>query len=99
MLRRAGSILLSRGLRPWYGVEWKSQELERPSLFRNKPVSANNQEMRECGKDRLGVGLIHSSDEAGNDRGAKGLALICKGDGTHSPNTALEKLWKQNYTL
>jgi hypothetical protein len=52
--------------------------------------------MRGCGKDLAGVGLSHSSDEAGNDRGAKGIASVCRGEGKHSPVAELEELWKLN---
>ena len=59
-------------------------------------VSANNPGRKECRNDIQGVGSIHSSEEAGNDRGAKGLTLVRNGKGAHSPNSELEELWKRN---
>jgi len=35
-------------------------------------------------------------DEAGNDRGAKGLALICKGEEKRRPIAELEGLCRRN---
>ena len=61
-------------------------------------VFSNNLKKKGRGKDREGVGLTHSSEEAGNNRGAKGLALIRSGEGTHRPITELEELWKHNFT-
>ena len=54
-------VLLSRGLRPWYGIAWKLQELGRACLFLIKiRIVANNPERRGCGEDIQAVGLTHS---------------------------------------
>ncbi len=51
---------LFRGLRPWYDIEWKSEELGRPRWFSDSGISADNSKRRGSGEDRLGVGLTHS---------------------------------------
>jgi hypothetical protein len=48
--------------------------------------------MKECGKGMSGVGPAHSSEETGNDRGAKGLASVCRGEEKHRPIAELEEL-------
>jgi len=51
---------LFRGLRPWYDIEWKLQELGRPNWFSVYGISADNSKRRGSGEDQLGVGLTHS---------------------------------------
>jgi len=54
-------ISLSRGLRPWYGIAWKLQELGRACIVpgRNR-ISVDNPERRGSGDDIQAVGLTHS---------------------------------------
>jgi hypothetical protein len=98
--------LLFRGLRPWYDIGRKLQELGRPCLLLGDRTFANNQEKRECGEGKQGVGSTHSrgvvsltGDELDSQGHSKGLTLLCKGKGRHSQTTELEKLWKQNCAL
>ena len=62
----ARGISLSRGLRPWYGIGWKLQELGRACIF---PVvcriAVNNPERRGIGDAMQAVGLTHSRGVAG----------------------------------
>jgi len=54
-------ISLSRGLRPWYGIAWKLQELGRACMFPgNTRIIAVNPERRGCDDDTQAVGLTHS---------------------------------------
>ena len=78
--------LLFRGLRPWYGIEWKSQELGRPGLLPGRRIFADNLKKRGCRKGNTGVGLTHSRGVAGvipcaSETHSKGTAVICKGEG------------------
>ena len=61
-------------------------------------VFGDNLEKKGTGDDNQGVGLAHSSEEAGNDRGAKGPALKRKGEGKHEPITELEEEFRGNKT-
>lgn len=57
---------LSRGLRQWYGIERKLQELGRACLFQGRPlIGANNLKKRGCSDDKQAVGLTHSKGVAG----------------------------------
>jgi hypothetical protein len=87
---KARYVSLSRGLSPWYDIEWKLQELGRPDMFPMKWVSTNDLKRGGCGGDISGVGLTHSRGVVGampyefsSDGHSKGLALVCKGDVKH----------------
>ena len=54
-------------------------------------------------EDIKAVGLTHSRGVVGvmpyeskSEGYLKGLALVCKGKGTHSPDAEKGKLWKRN---
>ena len=54
-------ISLSRGLRPWYGIAWKLQELGRACIVPERyRIAVNNPERRGNGDDMQAVGLTHS---------------------------------------
>ena len=58
---KARDVLLSRGLRPWYGIERKLQELGRACLFLVvSQIAADNLKKKVCGDDNQAVGLTHS---------------------------------------
>lgn len=93
----ARGATLSRGLRPWYGIEWKLQELGRPGKLPVSGISANNQKMRGCRDGLSGVGLTHirgvigvMPDASKSEGHSKGLALVCQGDGIHRLYTEIE---------
>lgn len=102
--------LLFRGLRQWYGTEWKLQELEvsqvrlsgRSEVFPRKRIFVANLKKRENKDDALEVGLIHSRGVTGVmpsetvDSHLKGLALLCIGEGKHKPINESEDLCLQN---
>lgn len=135
---KARYVSLSRGLSPWYDIEWKLQELGRALKF---PVRKTHQSNRDrCDtqvsrrlkviisslrairtkeiNDRVGidkfkrqgytddfkaVGLTHSRgvvpvmrDVSDSEGYSKGLALVCKGKGTHRPDAERRNLWKRN---
>lgn len=56
---------LFRGLRPWYDIEWKLQELGRPERFSENRIFADNSKRRGSENGRSGVGQIHSTLSAG----------------------------------
>jgi hypothetical protein len=79
---------LFRGLRPWYDIEWRFQELGRPAWFSCKGIFADNPKRRGRGNDRAGVGLIHSRGVAGvmpceRRTHSKGSAVLCRGKEKH----------------
>ena len=86
---------LFRGLSPWYDIEQKLQELGRPNLFSCKGIFADNLKKGESGKDRLGVGLIHSRGVAGvttceTKNHSKGLTLLRRGKRKHNIDKELK---------
>lgn len=85
---------LFRGLSPRYDIEKKLQELGRPILLSRSRITAYNLKRRGSGKDRIGVGLIHSRGVAGiitcETKGhSKGLTLLRRGEGKHSADKEL----------
>ena len=77
---------LFRGLRPWYDIEWRLQELGRPERFSYRRIFADNLEKRGSGNDRSGVGLTHSRGVAEvmlceSKAHSKGSAVLCRGIG------------------
>jgi hypothetical protein len=92
---------LFRGLRPWYDIEWKLQELGRPERFSGNRIFADNSKRKGSGNDCLGVGLIHSRGVAGvmpceRKTHPKGSAVICRGDGKHGLYKETEEPCRQN---
>jgi hypothetical protein len=88
---------LFRGLRPWYDVERKLQELGISELFPKGRIFINNLKKRVNKEDGLEVGLIHIRGVAGiitcavkQENHSKGLALLCKGIGRHSLTRELD---------
>jgi len=64
-LDKVRDVLLSRGLRPWYGIAWKLQELGRACLFLTcSQKVANNLKKIGCSDDNQAVGLTHSREVA-----------------------------------
>jgi len=62
----ARGISLSRGLRPWYGIVWKLQELGRACIVLERVrIAVNNLERRGRGDVMQAVGLTHSRGVAG----------------------------------
>jgi hypothetical protein len=60
-IAKARDTSLSRGLRPWYGIGWKLQELGRACLFPGHTrIAANNPKRGGCDDDNQAVGLTHS---------------------------------------
>jgi len=59
-------ILLSRGLRPWYGIGWKLQELGRACIvLEGIRRAVNNPERRGSSDAMQAVGLTHSRGVVG----------------------------------
>ena len=76
---------LFRGLRPWYDIERKLQELGRPEWFSENRIFTDNPKRRGSGNDRWGVGLTHIRGVAGvmsceSEAHSKGSAVICRGE-------------------
>jgi len=79
-----------RGLNPWYGTEWISQELGRACIsFRESGIVASNPKRGGSGEAIQAVGLTHSRGitevmpcEPFN-RHSKGLAILRKGKAKH----------------
>lgn len=61
-LGKVRDMSLSRGRSPWYGIEWKLQELGRAWLFLDDVwiIAKKNPERRGCNDDNQAVGLTHS---------------------------------------
>jgi hypothetical protein len=79
-----------RGLSPWYGTAWKSQELGRACINSgNIRIVANDPERRGRGESVQAVGPTHSRGVAGVMASeslswhSKGLAILRKGKGIH----------------
>ncbi len=78
-----------RGLSPWYGIEWRSQELGRACLNSLMWIASTNSKRRERSEPRQAVGLAHSRGvvrvmpSESYFRHSKGLAILCKGKGQH----------------
>lgn len=80
------SSFLYRGLRPWYDIEWKLQELGRSGWLSDIRISADNSKRRGGGDGHPEVGLIHSRGVTGvmpceSEAHSKGSAVICRGKG------------------
>lgn len=59
-------ISLSRGLRPWYGIGWKLQELGRACIVpEGIRIAVNNPERRGISDVIQAVGLAHSRGVTG----------------------------------
>jgi hypothetical protein len=78
-----------RGLSPWYGIEWKLQELGRACISSFRRIVANNPERRGSSENMQAVGLTHSRGVIGvmpdepEKRHSKGLAILRKGKEKH----------------
>ena len=103
---KARYVSLSRGLSPWYDIERKLQELGRalkfPDRIRDR-VGIDKLKRRGNTEDIKAVGLTHSRgvvpvmrDVSDSEGYSKGLALVCKGEGTHRPDAERRNLWKRN---
>ena len=94
--------LLFRGLRQWYGTEWKLQELGRSEELPQKRIFVANLKKEENRNGASEVGLIHSRGVTGAmpsetvNSHLKGLALLCIGEGKHKPINESEDLCLQN---
>lgn len=92
---------LFRGLRPWYGIERRLQELGRPERFSGNRIFTDNPKRRGSGNDRPGVGLIHSRGVAGvmsceSGAHSKGSAVVCRGEGKLGLYKEIEEPCRQN---
>ena len=87
----ASYILSFRGLSPWYGTEWKSQELGRACInfVSNHGIVANNPKRRGSDECMQAVGSTHSRGVAevmfseSVFRHSKGLTILRRGVGRH----------------
>jgi hypothetical protein len=75
---------LFRGLRPWYDIEWKLQELGRSEWLSACRIFADNPKRREGGDGYSEVGLTHIRGVAGvmsceSEAHSKGSAVMCRG--------------------
>jgi len=98
-------VSLSRGLSPWYDIEWKLQELGRALMFLARLYKVGIDKLKRQGytEDIKAVGLTHSRGvigvtpyESKSEGYSKGLALVCRGKVTHRPDAERGKLWKRN---
>lgn len=98
---KARSRMLLRGLRPWYGMEKKLQELGRPELLPEGRISANNPKKRGSGEGNSGVGLTHIRGVAWvmpceSKTHSKGSAAICRGKEKRGLYKEADKPCKRN---
>jgi hypothetical protein len=82
------SYSLFRGLRPWYDIGRRLQELGRPEGLSGNRIFADNSKRRGSGNGRSGVGLTHSRGVAGvmpceSEAHSKESAVVCRGKGRH----------------
>ena len=75
---------LFRGLRPWYDIEWKLQELGRSEWLSACRIFADNPKKKKDGDSYPEVGLTHSRGVTGvmsceSEAHSKGSAVMCRG--------------------
>ena len=87
MVRNA---LFSRGLSPWDGFERKLQELGRSDGFPRRGYPQTIEKGKDAEMTCRKSDYLIVAKKRGNARGAKGITLLCRGEGKNRPGAELE---------